>query len=529
MKQFLKKPLGLAVAATLAMGGMAAFTNANAATDASALGDAAIVPYYTVKGNFITGIQVLNTSAHTVVAKVRLRRDTDSADVLDFNVVLSPYDVWNGYVDDSSGRLSFSTTDNTCTAPTNAGTLLAPTDAQGGNLTGAEEGYIEVIGMAQAADPDSANADQTAVAILARAEGQLAPTAAKHNGDTPLDCNVVEDNFLAANVTAGTATKVSNTYSLPATLSSFNATRGTVWGDVAADALKVTYFIRDGASGMEFGDNATHLKDFSKVAMMTNQEAGQGLSGGNTNGFDFPDLDGGGSLTAGALGAASVGSALNRGTATGSYNAVVRADLGAASIMNHWSYNTSNNVATDWVVTVPGQYLMIDPKWVAGNGEVLGVNTDIPLTATLTIYDREEKEKKGGEVVVSPGQGNAKTSFPNEVNVVQWGGKSVFNSENVVSADPFSSGITQQFGWASLSLQSSTNANANITGLLIYDLTDTTGIAPTAANDGTVTAVQRTDHYAPQNHAPVIGFTAWQRKFSTAEKNYGRIVGHSRK
>ena len=30
MKQFLKKPLGLAVAATLAIGGMAAYTNATA-------------------------------------------------------------------------------------------------------------------------------------------------------------------------------------------------------------------------------------------------------------------------------------------------------------------------------------------------------------------------------------------------------------------------------------------------------------------------------------------------------------------
>ena len=53
-------------------------------------GDAAVIPYYTTVGSFVTGMHVVNTTAATQAVKVRLRRTTDSADALDFNVVLSP-------------------------------------------------------------------------------------------------------------------------------------------------------------------------------------------------------------------------------------------------------------------------------------------------------------------------------------------------------------------------------------------------------------------------------------------------------
>ena len=57
------------------------------------------------------------------------------------------------------------------------------------------------------------------------------------------------------------------------------------------DALKVSYFIRDNASGVEFGDNAVHIQGFLDEASITNQQFG--FLSGDLNGFDFPDLDGG--------------------------------------------------------------------------------------------------------------------------------------------------------------------------------------------------------------------------------------------
>ena len=39
-------------------------------------GDAAIIPYYTTVGSFVTGMHVVNTSAATQAVKIRLRRAT---------------------------------------------------------------------------------------------------------------------------------------------------------------------------------------------------------------------------------------------------------------------------------------------------------------------------------------------------------------------------------------------------------------------------------------------------------------------
>ena len=55
--------------------------------------------------------------------------------------------------------------------------------------------------------------------------------------------------------------------------------------------LKVSYFIRDNATGIEFGDNAVHLRDFLDAPAITNQQ--YGLLSGDLNGFEFPDLNGG--------------------------------------------------------------------------------------------------------------------------------------------------------------------------------------------------------------------------------------------
>ena len=59
----------------------------------------------------------------------------------------------------------------------------------------------------------------------------------------------------------------------------------------SGDMLKVSYFIRDNATGIEFGDNAVHLSDFLTAAALTNQQ--YGVLSGDLNGFDSPDLNGG--------------------------------------------------------------------------------------------------------------------------------------------------------------------------------------------------------------------------------------------
>ncbi len=436
-----------------------------AATDATALGDLALVPYYTVRGNFVTGVHIINTGAHTQVVKFRMRRAEDSADALDVVLVMSPYDEWTGFISGSeTDGIVLGSDDKTCTAPA--------ADANGKwqmpniNLTGAEEGYIEVIAMAQTTD-----------------ESQAIAIAAKHtSAGVPKNCDEVRENFFAR--------------ALPLPGGVINNAETKNFAEVSshyvdsANDLKVSYFIRDPQSGMEFGNNAVHIKNFSQVAMMTNQELG--LSSGNLAGFDFPDLDGGGANT--GAGDPATGPAVR-----GLYDSVIRADLGGSAILNDWSQNGANGVTTDWVVTIPGQYLMVDPTPASPP-----INErDIPVTATVEVWDREEKKFSSRNLVISPNAGRGKTTLPWEVNIVRWGEQSIFENPNARKI----SGFNAPYGWAKLTLTSQTDNPQQI-----YDLT-----RPNQAGA------------APAYPVPVIGYAAWRRTFNNAEKNYGRIIEHSRK
>ena len=104
-------------------------------------GDLALVPYYTVVDEWFMGLHIVNTSQRTQVVKVRFRRATDGMDALDFNLVLSPHDVYAGFLsDDASGAI-------TCPQPTPPCTVPA---AQGNRL------HICPACTAPASTPDSA-------------------------------------------------------------------------------------------------------------------------------------------------------------------------------------------------------------------------------------------------------------------------------------------------------------------------------------------------------------------------------------
>lgn len=472
----------LGVAAAVAAGSFGMSGAVNAQVSAKGLGDLGLIPYYTVQDGWQTGVHIINTTASTQVVKFRLRRDTDSADVLDINLIMSPQDEWTGYLTDASGTLRLMTDDTTCTAPMpSGGGWTAPNI----HRAGAEEGYIEVIGMAQA---DS--------------ETEIAAVAAEHtSAGVPLDCAAVATNFYNANWNNGGSTDQQS--------SSAARTGISLWDDTTDDALKVSYFIRDTASGIEFGNDAVMIEGFMANPHMTSQQ--DGVNAGNVNGFDHPNLDG-------ATGE------------TGRYNAVIRDTtngLGVSQIINDWSYNTANGVSTDWVVTIPGQYLMVDPVNV-GSATLRSDYRDIPVTATFTVYDREEQGITPGGLVVSPSPAPDSTLLRNEVNVIEWGPASVdsvlgAHSTNVSRVDPAASGITQTMGWASLAVTSNaTHAQ------IVCDYADAaTFTGASNCSDGATPGAVAGAGVAAAGRAPMIGFVAWKRTFGDASRNYGRIIEHS--
>lgn len=459
MKHFLSKTLALTTAAVaLTLG---ASTGVMAQTNANALGSVAIVPYYTVQDDYITGLHITNTTNSTQMVKVRVRRAKDSLEVLDFVIAMSPYDMWTGYLsDEQTGKLTFTTKDKSCTVPLNTGTIVASAFGPG---SGFAEGYIEVIGMAEVIN-----------------EGHPVPRGALHNAmGIPANCGTVRTNLKEENVI-----DLDETRTLPTV-----ASTRTMYKATNPRAFKVSYFIRDAASGMEFGDNAQHVLYRNADApaygpMMANQQEDD-----STNGTSYPSLEGSGTPT----NAGTTGAAVSK--VTGRYQ-ILRDDLGGDMLINDWSRNPISGITTDWVITAPGQHLL--------------AKKDIPLTAVLDVFDREEQDI----LVVSPAR---KIKLPYEVNVLTWDddmmAKGIFNSSYLTVIGTSSSRLN---GWAKVELRS---ANSTVclsgSGALTYTFpgsTCNTSNAPTALT----------------GDVPVIGFAAWRRNFGNASLNYGRIVPHSR-
>ena len=161
MNTFKRKALMSAVLGTLGAAGTAQAIY----QDPDNLGQALVYPYYTVQsagGNgFNTYISVVNTTTNVKIVKVRFREGKNSREVLDFNLYLSPNDVWTAAVvpasaDATSGAMLL-TADKSCTNPVipSAGVPFrnfeytgAVVDGLGTGLDRTREGYAEMFDMA---------------------------------------------------------------------------------------------------------------------------------------------------------------------------------------------------------------------------------------------------------------------------------------------------------------------------------------------------------------------------------------------
>jgi hypothetical protein len=191
------KQLSLATAIAVALGASGPASAVNLSDDN--LGEVAIVPYYTVRDGLDTLISIVNTSSDYVVAvKLRFREGDNSRDARDFNIFLSPDDVWTGAVTMSEDGETpvVQTRDNTCTAPAlseeaatidgfrgvpftniayNGASEQFSADTGSDSIERTQEGYIEVIAMG-VADPD---------------ESTIAAWAVHGNDGIPVDCGKI--------------------------------------------------------------------------------------------------------------------------------------------------------------------------------------------------------------------------------------------------------------------------------------------------------------------------------------------------
>lgn len=139
--------------------GMAGVANA-VNVNPDGLGQVLLFPYYSARGGNDTFIHLTNTSERGKAVKIRFIEALNSREVLDFNIYMSPFDVWTAAITATdAGGAKMITRDTTCTVPYIFGDFdgeqaflnfeFTGARADGGP-TGIERtasGYIEVIEM----------------------------------------------------------------------------------------------------------------------------------------------------------------------------------------------------------------------------------------------------------------------------------------------------------------------------------------------------------------------------------------------
>src|SRR5512142_2923562 len=121
MNTFKRKALFTAVLAGLGAAGTAEAVYLNP----NNTGQVLVYPYYTVQqsngGSWNTYLSIVNTTSRVKAVKVRFLEGKTSAEVLDFNLFLSPNDVWTAAVIPSDNTTTspgaMVTADRSCTAP----------------------------------------------------------------------------------------------------------------------------------------------------------------------------------------------------------------------------------------------------------------------------------------------------------------------------------------------------------------------------------------------------------------------------
>jgi len=151
-----KHVIALSVAA--AFGGLAGSATAQTATklefNPTGVGHILIVPYFSTQAGSATLLNIYNTdTTNGKAVKVRFRGASNSDDIYDFQVFLSPGDVWTADIRQSASGLSrLATVDKSCTVPASVNgefitTRLNP-DLDGDDLNNeTREGYVEILNM----------------------------------------------------------------------------------------------------------------------------------------------------------------------------------------------------------------------------------------------------------------------------------------------------------------------------------------------------------------------------------------------
>jgi len=411
----------LTTAVVAGIAGVAGFAGLANAVDLNpdGLGQVLIYPYYTVNKSQATLFSVVNTDpVNGKAVKVRFLEGYNSREVLDFNLYLSPNDVWTATITqsgDESSAAQVATTDNSCTDPQLQGNpqlfRTAAFDGSAGDPPGQDagpqtpdrtrEGYIELISMGDI-DPTSALA------------GLIT-----HDDGVPPGCAAVNDGVASAGIVAPTG-------GLFGEADIVNVGEGTLF-PYTADAI-------DGFSAIPLYSPSSNLLPSLQSANSIEATNGVARSYVFTNGGQLVVADY-------AFGEDAV-------------SAIYMSD----AIYNTYIVSPGLGANTDWIVTFPTKRFYVDPLYVGAAAVAPFVETfhtpgESNVVVAPSIYDREE-----GTTTIqgdfSPPISSTPNALPFEVNVISFLGQTgagdpsgVLGSFLRPNIQPFA-----QYGWLKLDL-----------------------------------------------------------------------------
>ncbi len=413
------------------------------------VGQVLLYPYYTVNGGNNTLISVVNTTDNVKAVKVRFLEGKNSRECLDFNLYLSPYDVWTaalvpttstvgGHVGEESVKII--TSDNSCLAPNTvmAGQEFlpygysnpAPYDELGLDMKRCTEGHFEMIEMGNVFN--TASNGNAASAVTHAASG------------VPANCSVVHNNWLGGAWAANPADGIDSVLD----------GSGGLFGSAA---------IVNVPAGTEVSYNADAIQAYSTVPQHSNP------------GDLFPNVASGNNITSNIF-----------------YNGVVVTDTWSSDevqavsavymhdhIYGEFEITDAFGADTEWVVTFPTKIFYADPFYSLA---FLGLAPPVePFTRGLSYpaaggppsgpacepfamqrWDREEQQLGGGVLLPSPlPPGEQGPVFCWETNVLE------FHDDNDVFGDSLILGSQNNMfvrpgfnnGWAEIAFTQNTNDN----------------------------------------------------------------------
>ena len=349
------------------MAGMVSVSNA-VNVNPDGLGQVLLYPYYTARGGNDTLISIVNTTERGKAVKVRFIEALNSREVLDFNLYMSPYDVWTAAVTADGEGAKLVTTDTSCTVPYFVGQAEdgvgeqpfldfeytgARTNFDGGpqGIERTASGYIEIIEMGTML-PHVASYDPSEDGI----QPQIVEWASKHVGGVPRACGILE-RMWTQNDPVGNATWLSNANF------GFNTEIGATGGLYgAASIINI-------AEGTQISYNATAVDGFWAFGDMNHTNPGSVL----------PDLNSGTNLQSIVFNNANPsGLEINlwdEDTPVLALNAVLTHD----QVMNEYISDSDIGARTEWVLTFPTKRFHTD---ALGKGFATRGNPIPPFTRT---------------------------------------------------------------------------------------------------------------------------------------------------